>query len=193
MSPAFSESVVEDAALAWLQDLGYTVLSGPVIAAGEPQAERRDPNYRDVVLEGRLRQALAALNPDLPPEALEDAYRKLMRADAPSLIERDMPNTVTTSLDRTTKPMVLLGAILSEIPLLDLDKVAVAKSLRIIQHRDDGRRDAEHRRGRRIGPRPRGVLGKALQENVVGTVELGRFGNGDRLCAKGKSFDVERV
>ncbi len=87
MSPAFSESVVEDAALAWLQDLGYAVLSGPVIAAGEPQAERRDPNYRDVVLEGRLRQALAALNPDLPPEALEDAHRRLLRTDAPSLIE----------------------------------------------------------------------------------------------------------
>jgi type I restriction enzyme, R subunit len=89
MSPAFSESVVEDAALAWLQDLDYTVLSGPSIAAGELQAERSDPNYRDVVLEGRLRQALVGLNPDLPPEALEDAYRKLMRTEAPSLMERN--------------------------------------------------------------------------------------------------------
>ena len=36
----FTESVVEDAALAWLEALGYAVLHGPDIAAGEPAAER---------------------------------------------------------------------------------------------------------------------------------------------------------
>ena len=84
-----TESVVEDAALAWLQGLGYAVLHGPDIAAGEPAAERSDPNYRDVILERRLRHALARLNPDLPAETLEDAYRKLTRTDAPSLMERN--------------------------------------------------------------------------------------------------------
>jgi type I restriction enzyme R subunit len=86
---AFAEYVVEDAALAWLEALGYAVKHGPEIAAGEPTAERSDPGYRDVFLEGRLRQALALLNPDLPPEALEDAFRKLTRLGAPSLIERN--------------------------------------------------------------------------------------------------------
>jgi type I restriction enzyme R subunit len=86
---SFSESVVEDAALAWLEGLGYNVLHGPEIAVGMVDAERNDPNYRDVVLEGRLRQALVRLNPDLPAEALEDAFRKLIRTDAPSLIERN--------------------------------------------------------------------------------------------------------
>ena len=85
---AFTESIVEEAALAWLEGLGYAVLHGPEIAAGEPAAERRDPNYRDVILEKRLRAALARLNPGLPAEAIEDAYRKLTRADAPSLVER---------------------------------------------------------------------------------------------------------
>jgi len=85
----FTESVVEDAALAWLESLGYSVLHGPEIAAGEPGAERTDPNYRDVVLERRLRQALVALNTDLPAEAIEDAFRKLTRTDAPSLLERN--------------------------------------------------------------------------------------------------------
>jgi type I restriction enzyme R subunit len=89
MTAAFTESVVEDAALAWLSNLGYRVLNGPEIAAGEPAAERNDPNYRDVVLEGRLREALIRLNPDLPAEAIEDAYRKLTRTDAPSLVERN--------------------------------------------------------------------------------------------------------
>jgi type I restriction enzyme R subunit len=89
MSPHFTESIVEEAALAWLEALGFATLYGPSLAAGEPSAERNDPDYRDIVLEGRLRHALVRLNPELPPEALEDAYRKLTRTDAPSLVERN--------------------------------------------------------------------------------------------------------
>lgn len=37
---SFTESVVEDAVLAWLEGLGYAVLHGPAIAVGEPTAER---------------------------------------------------------------------------------------------------------------------------------------------------------
>ena len=79
---SFTECVVEEAALAWLKALGYAVLHGPEIADGEPGAERSDPSYRDVVLDGRLRQALFRLNPNLPSEALEDAYRKFMCSGA---------------------------------------------------------------------------------------------------------------
>lgn len=86
---AFAESIVEAAAVAWLEPLGYVVKQGPEIAVGEPDAERSDPNYRDVILEGRLRQALVRLNPTLPAEALEDAFRKLSRFSAPSLLERN--------------------------------------------------------------------------------------------------------
>jgi type I restriction enzyme, R subunit len=85
----FAESIVEDAGLAWLGTLGYAVLHGPDMAAGEPGAERSDPNCRDVLLERRLRQALLRLNPNLRPETLEDARRKLTRVDAPSLVERN--------------------------------------------------------------------------------------------------------
>ena len=56
---SFIESFVEDAALAWLGALGYSVLHGPEIAASMPGAERSDPNYRDVVpkalISGELR------------------------------------------------------------------------------------------------------------------------------------------
>jgi type I restriction enzyme R subunit len=89
MSGAFTESIVEEAALDWLRAIGWQVAHGPDIAAGEPGAERSDPNYHDVLVEGRLRQALVSLNSDLPPEALDDAYRKLTRVDAPSLVERN--------------------------------------------------------------------------------------------------------
>ena len=87
MDAGFTESVVEEAALGWLAELHYAVLHGPDIAAGQPAAERNGSGYRDVILENRFRQAVAQLNPDLPPAALEDAYRKVTRADAPSLIE----------------------------------------------------------------------------------------------------------
>jgi type I restriction enzyme R subunit len=62
-SRAFTESIVEVAALAWLGSLGYTVLHSPDIAAGESGAERNDPNYRDVVLERRLRETVEPLVP----------------------------------------------------------------------------------------------------------------------------------
>ncbi|HUZ97680.1 MAG TPA: type I restriction endonuclease subunit R [Edaphobacter sp.] len=88
-SSGFTESVVEEATLDWLAGLGYTVLHGPDIAAGEPAAERDDSGYRDVILERRLRQALQRLNPTLPPEAIEDAYRRLTRPEEPSTVTQN--------------------------------------------------------------------------------------------------------
>ena len=52
MSPV-NESGVEEAALAWLEALGYAVPHGPDIAAGMLGAERSDPNYRDGAQAGR--------------------------------------------------------------------------------------------------------------------------------------------
>ena len=43
---AFTESVVEEAALGWLGELDYSVLHGPDIAAGGPAAERGDVRGR---------------------------------------------------------------------------------------------------------------------------------------------------
>ncbi len=86
-SNTFTESVVEDAALAWLESLGWSVTHGPDIAPDTPGAERED--YGQVVLEGRLRNALARLNPDLPAEALDDAFRKLTRPEGPTLEARN--------------------------------------------------------------------------------------------------------
>ena len=56
-----------------------TVVHGAEIAPGEPAAERDD--YGEVVLAQRLRDALARLNPALPAEALDDAFRKLTRPE----------------------------------------------------------------------------------------------------------------
>ncbi len=80
----FSESVVEQAALVWLESVGWTVKNGAAIAPGEPAAERDD--YGQVVLAQRLRDALGRLNPALPAEALDDAFRKLTRLEGAELI-----------------------------------------------------------------------------------------------------------
>jgi type I restriction enzyme R subunit len=86
---SFTESIVEEAALGWLRDVGYSVAFGPDLAAGQPATERGDSGYRDVVLVGRLRAALLRLNPHLPGDAVEDALRKVTLADGPSLVERN--------------------------------------------------------------------------------------------------------
>ena len=70
-----TEADVEKAALEWLSALGWRVAHGPDIAPGAPDAERDD--YGQVVLDYRLRDALASLNPSLPDSALDDAFRKL--------------------------------------------------------------------------------------------------------------------
>jgi len=84
---SFTESLVEQAALAWLESLGWSVRHGLEIAPGEPGAERAD--YAQVVLEARLRDALARLNPALPPEALDDAFRRLTRPEGAELSGRN--------------------------------------------------------------------------------------------------------
>ena len=74
---AMDEAEVEQAALAWLRESGWDTVYGPDIAPDTDGAERTD--YGQVVLERRLHDALERLNPGLPPEAHEDAFRKLTR------------------------------------------------------------------------------------------------------------------
>jgi type I restriction enzyme R subunit len=62
---SLNESIVEDAALEWFGELGYAVGHGPHLAPGEPAAER--DSFSEVVLVGRLREAIRRLNPAIPP------------------------------------------------------------------------------------------------------------------------------
>ena len=77
------ESEVEEAAREWLERLGWETANGPTIAPDGADAERGA--YDEVVLMDRLRDALQRLNPKLPHEALEDAFRKVSRPEGPTL------------------------------------------------------------------------------------------------------------
>jgi type I restriction enzyme R subunit len=79
-----NESIVEDAVLTWFGELGYALGHGPQIAPGEPEAERE--SFGDVVLVGRLREAIYRLNPTIPEDAQEEALRKILRVATGSLV-----------------------------------------------------------------------------------------------------------
>jgi type I restriction enzyme R subunit len=82
-----AESHIEEAALAWLRELGYSVTGGPDIAPDSHKSERA--SYGDVILIGRLKAAIARLNPALPEDARADAFRRILQVESPSLIEEN--------------------------------------------------------------------------------------------------------
>lgn len=84
MNKPFTESVIEQAALAWLESINYTSAFGLDIAPDGAFSERE--NYEQVVLIERLQQSLLILNPKVSTDAIEEALRKLTKLDSPSLI-----------------------------------------------------------------------------------------------------------
>jgi type I restriction enzyme R subunit len=82
---SLTESIVEDAALTWFGELGYSVGHGPHMAPGEPEAERE--SFGEVVLVERLRAAMRKINPLIPEEAREEALLKVLRVATPSLVQ----------------------------------------------------------------------------------------------------------
>ena len=63
-----TEDALEQHALTWFQDSGSVFRHGPDIALDGETPERAD--YRQVVLTGRLREALQQLTPDVPEGVL---------------------------------------------------------------------------------------------------------------------------
>ena len=81
-----SESVVEQAALDWFRGLGYDVVGGPDMPPG-PQSLRE--SYADTIFPSVVRGALDRLNPNLPTDALDDAFRRLTRPEGSNLEARN--------------------------------------------------------------------------------------------------------
>jgi type I restriction enzyme R subunit len=79
-----TEDQLEQEALGWLADVGYTTLFGPELAPDGERPERQ--NYQQVLLLERLRDAIARLNPTLPASAREDALQQVVDLGIPALL-----------------------------------------------------------------------------------------------------------
>jgi type I restriction enzyme R subunit len=120
ISIRITESEIESIALSCLESLGWNIKHGPDIAPDTLFAERSD--YTQVILEQRLRNALFRLNPMLPQEALEDAYRKLLRLEGATLEARNryFHNLIVdgVTVEYRTKDGEIRGA---QVQVLDFD------------------------------------------------------------------------
>lgn len=83
----FTEDFLEEAAIDILKELGYDYVFAPDISCDGDYPERKD--YREVILEQRVKEALFRINKDLPLEALEEAYRQIITFNSPMLEENN--------------------------------------------------------------------------------------------------------
>ncbi len=79
-----TEDQLEQETLSWLADTGYTCRYGLDIAPDGLAPERS--NYTQVLLVGRLREAISRLNPLIPLVAREDALQQVLNLDTPVLL-----------------------------------------------------------------------------------------------------------
>jgi type I restriction enzyme R subunit len=132
MSPAgastrkVAESDVEELAILYFTQLGYEAIHGPDIAPEEPAAERA--SFGDVVLRGRLEEALYRLNPDEPEAARRDALRQVLVPEAAALL----PN------NRAFHRMLRDGV---EVEVPGTEGQAKTARLRLIDHEDVDQND----------------------------------------------------
>ena len=82
MVNVITEDSIEQVFIQELVALGYTYLHGATISPDGSQQERE---FSEVVLRQRLQNAIATINPNVPAEAQEEALRKVLRSDSPSL------------------------------------------------------------------------------------------------------------
>ena len=76
-----TEADIEQIALDWFAECGYTCVHGPDIAPDMPASERA--SYQEVLLVDRLRAALQRCNPGLRSGDIEEVVRRLQRSTCP--------------------------------------------------------------------------------------------------------------
>ena len=94
-----SEAAVEHALLDQLRALDYRIEREEDIGPDGHRPERE--SHDEVVLKKRFEDAVARLNPDLPLEARQDAVRRVMQSELPSLLEenRRIHKLITEGVD----------------------------------------------------------------------------------------------
>ncbi len=92
-----TEDQLEQLAIQWFQETGWSYVNGTVISPEGEAPERED--FRVVVLKGRLAEAVSRLNPKLPPYAVAEVRRRgampgqvvhvALVPEHPSLVQND--------------------------------------------------------------------------------------------------------
>lgn len=82
-----NEQQLESLALSWFQDTGYEYLNGADIAPESSNPYRTD--YREVLLKQECLEAWHTLNPDIPADKLEEAFRVLQHAQGANAVFRN--------------------------------------------------------------------------------------------------------
>lgn len=75
----YTETDLELATLEWLEELGYSIVGGPEIAPLPDGENSERKSYAEVVLEDRLRAAINKFNPNIPEDAKEEAFKKVLQ------------------------------------------------------------------------------------------------------------------
>jgi type I restriction enzyme, R subunit len=84
---AFNESIIEDAALDYLRQLGYTTAFGPEIAPSGEYSERA--SYGQIYLYDRLREAALRINATARKSLVEEAIKRLERAESQNPVDEN--------------------------------------------------------------------------------------------------------
>lgn len=82
-----TESDIETLAIERLQALGFNYVYSPDIAQDSENPERT--SFAEVLLVGRLRNAIARINPTLPAAALDEAIKIIQRISSPELLSNN--------------------------------------------------------------------------------------------------------
>lgn len=83
MAASITENEIEEIALGYLQNLGYSYILGTDIS---PDGEHPERQYSEVVLVTRLRDAIDKLNPNISQDAQDDALKKVLRTESPNAL-----------------------------------------------------------------------------------------------------------
>ncbi len=79
-----TEDQLEQEALGWLREIGYSSIKGTALAPDGEAPERT--HYTQPLLIEHLRSAIARLNPAIPAAAREDAVKQVMDLGTPVML-----------------------------------------------------------------------------------------------------------
>lgn len=119
MTIHLTEADVEQIAIELFQSLGYEHLNGKEILPEEPNAQR--DTVKESFLPYILKDALTTLNPKIPADGIDEAYRKVTRISFPTVLasNHEFHKMLTEGIDVTYKGKDRI--ITDKVKLIDFD------------------------------------------------------------------------